>query len=144
MKLQSYTYAQLTVDQVYDLLQLRQHVFIQEQQSIYDDIDGLDKDSVHVLMKENNKLYGYLRFRSVDSTVIFERVVLSQQARGAGQGNTLFQYGLSEAHRFYNPLKYRLSAQLEVVEFYIKFGFSTVSQPYDDGGILHVTMEKQV
>ena len=140
MNFQCVPYQSLIISQLYDILQLRQRVFIQEQQSIYDDIDGLDESSFHVLATENNQLIGYLRFRSVDDVVKFERVVTAQSARGQGLGKALFVYALEQQKRLLEASKLQLSAQLEVVHFYQQFGFEPVGETYDDGGIEHVDM----
>lgn len=42
-------FSSLTAVEVYDMLQARNEVFVVEQQCVYNDVDGLDKDAWHLL-----------------------------------------------------------------------------------------------
>ena len=44
------TYENLTKDELYSILRLRQEVFIIEQQCCYLDADGLDQNSTHLML----------------------------------------------------------------------------------------------
>ena len=55
------TFEDLTTLQLYDLLQLRSEVFVVEQDCVYQDIDGKDQKSLHVLGYKNKKLVAYTR-----------------------------------------------------------------------------------
>ena len=39
----------LTINELYDILQLRSEVFVVEQDCVYQDIDGKDQKALHVL-----------------------------------------------------------------------------------------------
>ena len=45
---------ELSLEELYYLLQLRSEVFIVEQDCVYQDIDGKDLKSLHVIGKKNN------------------------------------------------------------------------------------------
>ena len=51
----------LTSRQLETVFNLRQRVFIIEQQCLYEDIDGFDNDAEHLLAYEKDILAGYLR-----------------------------------------------------------------------------------
>jgi len=55
------TYDQLTKDDLYAILQLRQAIFVVEQACPYLDADGKDQGSYHVMMKSDDTLVGYTR-----------------------------------------------------------------------------------
>ena len=142
MQISIIQYEQLSKQQLYALLQLRQRVFIQEQQSIYDDIDGNDQQAYHLLLEQDNVLGGYARFRVADdqNKVLVERVVLAPESRGSGAGKDIMVSVLAFCSEQF-PQKYiQLSAQIDVLAFYQKLGFEAIGEPYDDGGILHKTM----
>ena len=53
MKIYNKNYNELTKDELYNILRLRNQIFIVEQKCYYEDIDNLDKDSIHIFKKEN-------------------------------------------------------------------------------------------
>ena len=48
-------YNELTINELYSLLQLRSEVFIVEQDCVYQDLDGKDQISLHVIGKKTIK-----------------------------------------------------------------------------------------
>lgn len=142
MQVTPLTFEQLTATQLYGILQLRQAVFIEEQQSIYNDIDGLDQSAIHWCVFEDNQLTGYARSRCLLDSRKFkiERVVNHAQWRGKGIGKLLINAILSHARTQRPAFDVELSAQLDVLTFYCSFGFQEFGEPYDDGGILHKSM----
>lgn len=143
MEISFKTFEQLTKHQLYTLLQLRQRVFIQEQQSIYDDIDGLDFTAVHVIASQSSDdIAGYTRLRIDEKShrAFIERVVMAPQSRGSGAGHKLMKAVIEYCTVQYSAFMVQLSAQIEVLDFYRKLGFVEQGEPYDDGGIMHKTM----
>ncbi|MDY7092475.1 MAG: GNAT family N-acetyltransferase [Acidobacteriota bacterium] len=126
----------LTVRQLHDLLELRCQVFIVEQNCAYDDIDGHDPESVHLLAYDGETLEGCCRWYPRDPQVVFGRIVTSQRTRGQGLGS----YLMAEALDRIGPTEIFLSAQAHLEPFYRRFGFIPQGEPYDDVGILHVHM----
>ena len=55
------TFDELSTNELYEILKLRQDVFIIEQQCIYPDIDQKDSNSLHVFVKDQNEMVAYLR-----------------------------------------------------------------------------------
>jgi ElaA protein len=51
----------LTTVGLYELLRFRQNVFVVEQRSPYPDLDGLDREAWHLLLRAEIALAGYLR-----------------------------------------------------------------------------------
>jgi ElaA protein len=68
------------------------------------------------------------------------RVVTAPAARGLGMGRELLREGIARAERQHPGHRIKIGAQQHLEKFYGEFGFVTVSQPYDEDGIMHVAM----
>jgi ElaA protein len=137
------TFEQLTKDELYALLKLRQQVFIVEQNSIYSDLDDCDQEAMHYLeFDPTGHLIAYARYRyiPVDDEVKIERVVLEPQARGLGLGKSLIVAMLKDIQGEYPKVKITLSSQLDASEFYRRLGFVEFGGEQEDGGVMHVGM----
>ena len=55
------TFEDLSVHQLYDVMNLRQEVFLIEQNTSYLDADNVDQDSFHLLAYIGSNLKGYSR-----------------------------------------------------------------------------------
>ena len=128
---------------LYDVLKLRQDIFIIEQDCIYDDIDGLDDKSEHILLhRVDGEIIGYLRI--VPPDIKFRehslgRIVVKKGFRGRGLGKKLVEKGIDRVRRGGTP-GIRIEAQAHLEKFYKNIGFSTVSEMYSVDGISHVQM----
>ena len=136
-------FVDLSASELYEILKLRQEVFILEQNCIYADIDGFDKLAWHLLGFKNEKLEGYVRvippgFKYKESSI--GRVLTIKYNRGNGLGKTLIQHAITHIQQTYPKHSIRISAQLYLKKFYRDFGFKITSDPYDEDGILHVEM----
>ena len=63
MELITRTFSQLSTEELYDIMVLRSEVFVVEQNCVYLDPDGIDKDSLHVscgMRKESSLMPGCL------------------------------------------------------------------------------------
>jgi ElaA protein len=140
------SFSELTNQELYNLIELRQTVFVIEQQCIYTDMDYLDQECMHLLGMKDNKLAGYLRVLPKDvaypNAVSIGRVVTAPFARGQGVGKELLTQALDYLDKTGNLLPILIGAQLYLEKFYQSFGFETVSEPYDEDGILHIKMKK--
>ncbi|MEP0355834.1 GNAT family N-acetyltransferase [Paraglaciecola sp.] len=136
------TFNELDIRELYAICKLRQDVFIVEQNSIYNDLDGLDQTSVHFLdINDNEEIIGYARYREVGKEHFkLERVVLREDSRGGGRGKTIIEQMLTDIRLTTPSAKISLSAQTNALKFYHSLGFQAVGEPYDDGGIEHITM----
>jgi ElaA protein len=137
-------FAELTVLEVYDVLRLRQAVFVVEQQCPYQDADGLDPISLHLLARHSSgQLAGCLRIvppgaRFPEPSI--GRVVVEQTMRRHGIGTAVMTRGIEMANDSYPTLGIRISAQTYLEDFYRSFGFASVGIEYLEDGIPHVEM----
>lgn len=141
-----YTFEQLAKEDVYSLLQLRQQVFIVEQNCPYLDADGLDQHAYHLLahLKHTpSELAGYLRVippgRKFTEPAI-GRLLTTQTIRGTGLGRELMAQAIGFIKTQHPGLPIKISAQLYLSELYIDLGFQAISEPYDEDGIPHIMM----
>ena len=141
-------YDELSRDELHDLLQLRGDVFVVEQRSIYPDIDGHDPEAFHLLVRDDDgRLIGTARLLPLPpggpcALVVLGRFALRADRRGTGLGAQMVASAVAEGDRRFPGCPQVLGAQAHMAPFYGRFGFEAVSEPYDDGGILHVDMRR--
>ena len=143
------SFDQLSNQDVYAVLAARQHVFILEQQCFYNDFDGLDPSAHHVLgwakVDGQRQLVAYLRVLAPGAKYAeasIGRVLTSAAGRGGGIGRQLLEQGLAYVDSLYPAAPIKIGAQRYLERFYASFGFVTISEPYDEDGILHVDMRR--
>jgi len=140
-------FSELTPEDLYAVVRLREAVFIVEQNCPYPDSDGRDPNAWHLLGWEKRSsgraLVAYARI--FEPGVRYDqgsigRVVTAPDVRGTGKGRAL----MAEALRRFDSLApgqpIRIAAQRRLEDFYLGLGFRTVSDPYEEDGIIHVDM----
>lgn len=139
---------QLSNKELYEIMALRQEVFVVEQNCPYLDADGKDIDSYHLMgwnINEYNDLVAYLRILPPGlkySEVSFGRVIISFKHRGKGLGREIIRVALNKIHELYPNKNIRISAQAHLENFYAEFGFKKIGQPYHEDKIPHIDMLK--
>jgi ElaA protein len=163
-------FTELTAVEVYDMLEARNVVFVVEQQCIYHDIDGLDKDAWHLFAysREDNtnisqtdeaeqaenlgseqaqtqapKLAGYLRVLlpdASDADIRIGRVLTTSAFRRIGLGSAMLEQALKHIVAQWPDAAIKLHAQAHLQMFYGAFGFEPISDVHDDDGIPHIWM----
>jgi len=138
------TFDDLSVAQLYELLAFRQSVFIVEQASAYADLDGKDPGCWHLIVRDRpgGALAGCLRLDGPrgGAPAFIGRIVVAPAQRGGGLGGRLVWEGLRFMAEFWPHTDVHLGAQIHLRDWYARFGFQPVGEPYDDGGILHIDM----
>lgn len=131
---------------LYEILRLRQDIFIIEQDCIYNDIDGLDTVSSHLLLFDDKEvLMGYLRIVPAGrkfNDISLGRIAIRKPFRGRGFGKELIKKGLQTAFKS-ETKAVRIEAQAHLETYYEDLGFYTRSELYDVDGIPHVQMVLQ-
>ena len=137
-------------DTLYEILKLRQTVFVVEQNCPYLDADGQDQNAAHVLgWSSNNVLIAYSRVflpQSSSDTAIIGRVIIHPAQRGLGLGYALMRQSEDLALRN-SPMQiasFELSAQAHLQEFYGHLGYRVSGPGYDEDGIPHLPMQKKL
>lgn len=140
------SFSDLTTSELYELLQLRQNVFVVEQKCAYLDCDGLDRRAFHLLGYEGTRLIAYLRALPPKIKVeaaVMGRVLIAADQRGIGKGRELMRVGLEKFQETFGAVPIQISAQSYLEEFYKDFGFQVISSPYLEDGIPHRTMLRE-
>ena len=140
---QTASFADLSKQQLYDLLQLRQEVFVVEQRSLYLDLDGRDQDAIHMLCWLGDKLVAYQRLLPPGLSYpesSMGRIVVRQSARGNNLGRDLVRRGVDHNLESWPDHEIRINAQAYLREFYIDLGFTVEGDEYNEDGIPHVEM----
>ncbi len=133
----------LTVQELYEVLQLRMEVFVVEQACVFQDMDGVDPQAVHVLGTLVNQLVAYARCFPAGAKFAeasIGRVVTRASLRGTGAGAELMHTAIACVHRQWGVQPIRIGAQAHLEKFYGKLGFIAASAPYMEDGIPHIEM----
>ena len=137
----------LAPDELYAALQLRQMVFVVEQQCVFLDPDGHDQNAWHLLGWAGGEgprwLAGYARVFAPGvkyAPASIGRVITHPKARRTGLGRALVAEALRRLEMLAPGAEIRIEAQLYLARFYAGFGFSRVGEEYLEDGILHVDM----
>ena len=136
-------FAELTADKLYEILRLRVDVFVVEQACPYPEVDGHDRDAVHLSAWEGDMLTAYARVLmpgAVHKDPAIGRVTVRKSHRGKGFARMLVERAKEIAAELYGDIPVHLSAQYHLIDFYASCGFRTISEPYDEDGIPHVDM----
>ena len=132
--------------ELYDILKLRQDIFIVEQDCVYDDIDGLDNLSQHLLLRIDNELVAYSRI--VPRKVKFDeisigRIVVKKSYRGNGYGKKVILESINRISEKGHK-NIRIEAQTHLLKYYNHFGFEATGETYILDGIPHIQMVKRL
>ena len=140
----------LSRDQLYELLRLRSEVFVVEQTCIFQDMDGLDGQAMHLLgtrvVDGVPQLVAYVRCFAKGITfdeASIGRVVTRQSARGGGLGHVLMTEAVRALQEQWGAQPIRIGAQAHLKSFYERHGFADVGKPYMEDGIAHIEMVRQ-
>ncbi|MDP3275339.1 MAG: GNAT family N-acetyltransferase [Deltaproteobacteria bacterium] len=139
-------YHDLSLDELYAVLKLRQQVFCVEQRCAYLDCDGHDRAAWHVFAtapEAPTEVLATARFlgpgvKYAESSI--GRVCCARAMRRTGIGKALMAETLEALERTLGPVAVRISAQSYLQSFYRSFGFVVRSPPYIEDDIEHVEM----
>lgn len=136
---------QLSLDQLYEIMVLRQAVFVVEQDCPYLDADGNDQPAYHLLAyNEQEELVAYTRLVpagiSYDHYASIGRVITRASERRSGLGRALMQASIQQIQTLFPGIEVKISAQCYLINFYESFGFQSVGESYLEDGIPHIGM----
>lgn len=150
------TFQQLSLTALYELLALRQAVFVVEQNCPYQDADGEDSAALHLMGWEGQELVAYARIfhaseqpHNNNSAAShgaernchrIGRVIVAPQARGKQLGRELMERAIAEAFAGNPGLDIVIGAQCYLLDFYRSLGFVCEGQEYLEDGIPHQDM----
>lgn len=139
------SFESLTPFELYAILQLRNEVFVVEQNCIFQDADNKDQKSIHLMYWNETELVAYCRLLPpglVYTEMSIGRVVSSPKHRNTGAGKILIQEAIQQIHQSFGEGPIRIGAQCYLIQFYASFGFIEEGEMYLEDGIEHIEMVK--
>lgn len=134
---------ELSKDELYAVLNLRQKVFIVEQNCPYIDLDYADQRAYHLLVYSENELIGYLRAFSpgikYDESSL-GRIITVIKYRNKGIGKKITNEGVSFLLHKYPDNNIVISAQHRLIKFYQELDFEERGEVYLEDDIDHIEM----
>jgi ElaA protein len=135
----------LSLTQLYDIIKLRQEIFVVEQICPYLDADGKDLESIHVIGEHrDNILVCYARILppglSYPEYASIGRVICHQDFRKMGYGMSLMKSAIAKTKELYPDSSIKIGAQTYLKAFYESLGFTDIGEPYIEDGIPHMIM----
>ena len=123
---------------------IRTAVFVREQNVPAElELDEYDAAATHFLVTDNGVPLGTARLVDKDGTAKIGRVAVVREARGRGIGSLLMQAVIDEARArgFSHAL---LDSQTYAIPFYARLGFAAEGPEFDDAGIPHRRMTRDL
>lgn len=136
-------FEELTPAELYAVMQLRNEVFVVEQNCVYQDADNKDLKSHHFMGWDGQTLVAYTRLLPqgisfTESSI--GRVVNSPRYRGMGAGRELMERSIDTALKLFNCNSIKIGAQLYLKKFYESLGFVQCGPEYLEDNIPHIEM----
>lgn len=133
-------------DELSAALAVRVAVFCGEQGVPYDDErDPLDDDAAHLvaLADDDGRVVATLRLLAEDGVARIGRVAVLADWRRRGIASRMLAIALLRA-REEGHVRARLAAQIAAKALYEQAGFGVESEPFDEAGIAHVWMGREL
>lgn len=140
-----YSYEDLSKDHLYEIMQLRQEVFVVEQNCPYLDADGQDNIAYHLIGQDKSgAILAYTRLLPKGSSYTdycaIGRVLTSMKIRGKGEGYILMKESIALCEKVFPNQAIKISAQSHLDRFYQKLGFAPTGEEYLEDDIPHQAM----
>lgn len=127
--------------------QIREEVFVVEQEvAAEEEFDEYEDESHHfVALDANDEPVGSARWRYTNKGIKLERFTAKKTMRGMGLGTAIVQAVMDDIASEAKPGTYLyMHAQLPAVPLYLKFGFETKGDQFDECGIMHYLMCREL
>jgi ElaA protein len=136
---------ELSLQELYKLLQLRSEIFVVEQNCVYQDIDGKDEKALHIIGFENDEVVAYTRIFSPGDYFEYAsigRVAVHSDYRNYGYGKVIMKASIKAVKERYTCNDIKISAQVYLTKFYNDLGFKAIGEGYLEDDIPHIAMIK--
>ena len=138
----------LTPYELYDIMWLRNEVFVVEQNCVYQDADYKDQKGWHYMgVDEEGKLMAYVRLLPPGVSYVepsIGRVLTNPVARRVGIGRILMQYAIEQCMLLFGDVSIKIGAQYYLLNFYSSLGFVQTSEIYLEDDIEHIEMIRKI
>ncbi|PJI93090.1 ElaA protein [Yoonia maricola] len=124
---------------------LRRQIFIKEQGiAEADEIDDLDPEATHLLATIDNQPVGTARILIDGAVGQIGRICVVPEQRGTGLGAALVNVSMDYLRDQPGLTHAKLGAQDHAIGFYARLGFVATGPFYDDAGIPHQDMIREL
>lgn len=128
-----------------DHFQLRRTIFIEEQgvdETL--EMDGQDDAATLIVLYIDNQPIGCARYRVLDTAVKVERVGVLKEYRGQGLGQDIMAFVEQQINEYTNKPQITLNAQITAKNFYLRLGYVAMGELFEEAGIIHQKMIKEL
>lgn len=136
-------FEELNINELYDILNLRNETFVFQQKAIYNDTDYKDQEALHLFGTMDDKIVVYCRIFDRDvkykNLSSIGRVIVSPEHRRKEIGRELVGKAVCFL-KAKNQLPIKIEAQAYLERFYESFGFKTISDVYELECLPHIDM----
>lgn len=126
---------------------IREEVFVVEQKvAVHEEFDEFEDESHHfVALDENDNPIGSARWRYTEKGIKLERFTAKKTMRGKGLGTAIVKAVMEDIEKKAEKGTYLyMHAQLPAVPLYLKFGFQTKGDQFDECGLMHYHMWREL
>ncbi|MDV6316627.1 GNAT family N-acetyltransferase [Idiomarina sp. HP20-50] len=138
---------ELSLHDLYDLLKLRQEVFVVEQTCPYLDADGADEQALHLYARnETGEMIAYARLYLATAATGHSRigrVITHEKVRRQKLGVELMQRSIEYLEQQAPQAPIQVGAQVYLLKFYRSFKFEAISEEYLEDDIPHIDMQRK-
>ena len=136
-------FSALSPYELYEILHLRNEVFVVEQNCVFEDADHKDQEAWHLMGWMDKNLAAYTRLLPPGygyEEMSIGRVVTSPKYRRTGIGRVLMGESIETCYKLFGEGPIKIGAQLYLKKFYESFGFEQEGEGYIEDGIRHIYM----
>ncbi len=136
-------FSELTNNELYEILRVRNQVFIVEQECAFQDIDEYDQEAYHFFINDNEHIIAYLRVLPKGMTfneVSIGRILVTEHNRKRGLAKLILEIAIKFITDELNEDVIEISAQTYLIKFYESLGFKIISEVYLEDGLEHIDM----
>lgn len=132
--------------EMYCVERLRTNTFVTEQKITLPELDDTDLTATQVFLlndARNNALATCRVFKDEDLGWMFGRVAVDKETRGQHLGTKMMQ----AVHNFLREKGAKAvvcHAQISAEAFYQSLGYQEFGAPFDEGGVKHIMMKKEL
>lgn len=140
------SFEEITTSELYEIIKARVDVFVVEQDCPYPDLDGYDRQAIHLWAEQENSVLAYCRIFNKGikyPETSIGRVLTTEKARGKSLGKQLIQYAVETIENRFHTTEVRISAQDYLLRFYSGFGFEDTGKKYLEDNIPHTEMFRE-
>ena len=140
-------FSKLSTEELYQILKIRQEVFIVEQTCYYLDADGYDQQAVHIWAEKEGEILAYSRvfepgIKYKEASI--GRVLTNPNYRKNKLGKILIRFSINTIEARFRTQSIRISAQDYLLRFYSEFGFQDTGKKYLEDDIPHTEMVRVI